>query len=132
MSTLFLATVIGWYLVIVSLFLLFRRETMRTIMAEILAQRALVFVLAVFTLILGLLMVTSHNIWVMAWPVVVTLISWLVLISGLLRFFCPDTAIKMGRSFLNHPTGMNVTTVIFLIIGLFLLFQVYFAGYLSW
>ncbi|WP_367607078.1 hypothetical protein [Legionella sp. W05-934-2] len=131
MNTLFLATVIGWYLVIVSLFTLFRRDASIAVMQDIMGQRSLVFILAVFTLILGLLMVASHNVWVMGWPVVVTLFSWLVLLSGLVRFFCPETAIKMGHYFINHPTRMTISTVIFLIIGLFLLYQVYFAGYFA-
>lgn len=126
MVTLFLGTVIGWYLVIVSLFLLLRRDVLLKGMNDIMDQHGLLMVLAIMTLVLGLLMVTSHNVWVMGWPVVVTLFSWLVLIVGLLRLFLPDLAIKMGRGYMNHPTRLVIAGVITLIIGLFLLFMVYF------
>lgn len=126
MITLFMATVIGWYLVIVSLFTLCQYEQVKSITAEILEQRGLFFIAAIITLILGLLMVASHNIWVMGWPVIITLISWLVLISGLLRLLCANTAKKMGQSFMANPVGMKVVSVVFLLLGLFLLLQVYY------
>ncbi|WP_298623653.1 hypothetical protein [uncultured Legionella sp.] len=126
MVTLFLATVIGWYLVIVSLFTLCRYEQVKSISSEILGNRGLFFIVALITLILGLLMVVSHNIWVMGWPVLITLISWLVLISGLLRLLCAGTANRMGQSFLANPTRMKTVSLILLIIGVFLLLQVYY------
>ncbi|MBL7479203.1 hypothetical protein [Legionella bononiensis] len=126
MTTLFLATVIGWYLVIVSLYSLFQYEQLKANAAEIMGQRGVFFVLAIITLILGLLMVTSHNIWVTGWPVVITVISWMVLISGIIRMFCPDTANKMRQSFMDNPIKMKIAAVVFLLLGLFLLFQVYY------
>lgn len=126
MITLFMATVIGWYLVIVSLFTLCQYEQVKSITAEILVQRGLFFIVAIITLILGLLMVVSHNIWVMGWPVIITLISWLVLISGLLRLLCANKAKKMGQSFMANPVGMKVISIVFLLLGLFLLLQVYY------
>lgn len=125
MSTLFLATVIGWYLVIVSLLILFRHEQIKAVTTEILGQRGLFFIIAIMTVILGLLMVVSHNIWVTEWPLVITLISWLVLLSGLIRLFFPDTTIKMARAFTSHPVKMKITSLVLLLLGLFLLFRVY-------
>ena len=82
-SSIFLAQVIGWYFVIISLFLLGRRQAMKSLVGDILADRALMFFIALITLILGLLLVVSHNLWVMGWPVIITLVAWLVLISGI-------------------------------------------------
>ncbi|CAM3007417.1 hypothetical protein [Legionella worsleiensis] len=126
MTTLFLATVIGWYLVIVSLYSLFYYQQLKSIAAEIMGQKGLFFVLAIVTLILGLLLVASHNIWVMSWPVLITIFSWMVLISGLIRMFCPDTADKMRQSFMDDPIKMRIASLVFLIVGLFLLMQVYY------
>ena len=126
MITLFLATVIGWYLVITCLFSLIRSEHVKAVAEEIMAQRGLFFLMAIITLILGLLLVASHNIWVMSWPVVITLFSWMVLISGLIRLLCPESANKIARSFLDNPTGMKVGCILFLLIGLFLLYHVYY------
>jgi hypothetical protein len=125
MATIFLATVLGWFLVIVSFFLLFKHQHMKLIMADVIGHTGLFFVFALITLIIGLLMVTSHNIWVMGWPVVVTLFSWIILLSGLLRLMWPEVAMQMGQSFFRHPIRMQATGGVLLIIGLFLLFHAY-------
>ncbi|KTC89893.1 DUF308 domain-containing protein [Fluoribacter dumoffii] len=126
MYTNFLAAVLGWYLVIVSLLLLTRREIIVNATKELMGQRAVMFVVGVITLIIGLLMVISHNIWVMDWPVIVTLFAWLTLIGGLFRLYFPDTVYKIWNNIMDK-TGVLITTgVISLVIGLFLLYQVYF------
>lgn len=126
MITLFLATIIGWYLIILSLFLLFRFEQAQTATKEIMKDRGSFLIVALITVISGLLLVASHNEWVMGWPVVITLFSWLVLLGGILRLFFPEVAIKMGQSFLKNPFKIKVSAVISLILGAFLLAHVYF------
>ncbi|MFI4919355.1 MAG: hypothetical protein ACHP65_07345 [Legionellales bacterium] len=129
MATFFLATIIGWYLVIMSTLLLVRADCLKSAISDILAQRGLFFVLAMITLIFGLIMVTSHNIWVMGWPVVITILSWLVLISGLIRLFCAESIHKMAHSFVDHPSRIRILAAVLLILGLFLLFHVYYPIY---
>lgn len=126
MATIFLATVIGWYMVIISLFLLLRHEQVKSIVSDVVAQQGVFFMMTIITIILGLLMVTSHNVWVTGWPVVVTLISWLVLSTGILRLVCAESAKKMASSFVEHSTSLRIAGVIILVIGLFLLFKVYY------
>lgn len=125
MNTIFLATVIGWYLVIFSLLILLRHEEVKSIVGEMMASRGLFFILALFTLIIGILLVASHNIWVKDWPVSITIFSWVVLIGALFRLFFLDSARKIGQSFLNHPIKLKVVSVLLLIFGLYLLYYVY-------
>lgn len=126
MNTLFLSLVMGWYLVIVSLLILCRYEEIRPAIKDITNQPGLFFVLALLTVIIGLLLVVSHNVWVWGCPVVITILAWLVLLSGLLRLVCPTTATRISNAFLNYPTRVKVVAVILLLIGVFLLFNVYY------
>ncbi|MCW8397851.1 DUF308 domain-containing protein [Legionella sp. PATHC038] len=126
MNTNFLAAVLGWYLVIVSLLLLIRREVVVTAMRELMGQRAVMLVVGIITLIIGLLMVISHNVWLMGWPVIVTIFAWLILIGGLFRLYCPDTVYKIWNKVIDKSGLLITTGVISLIIGLFLLYKVYF------
>ena len=123
--SIFLAKVIGGYLVIVSLFMLFRQDMLRSLIKDILAQRALLFVIALITLILGLLLVTSHNIWIMAWPVIITLFAWLTLVGGILRLIFPEQISKIGSLWLKNPAYLKAAAVIYLIIGLFMLYKAF-------
>ncbi|KTD50555.1 Integral membrane protein (PIN domain superfamily) [Legionella rubrilucens] len=124
-STYFLAAVIGWYLVIVSLIVLLRQRLVAGIVSDILGQRALLFFMGLVSLVIGLLLVISHNVWVMSWPVIITLIGWLTLITGILRMAFPDVSLRMGQWWQRRPVAIIVITVIYLLIGLLLLYQVY-------
>ena len=126
MNSIFLATVIGWYMVIFGILMLVRHKQMRSVMADLMAQRGLFFILALMTFILGLLLVMSHNVWVTGWPVSITIFSWFVLVGGLIRLFFLDEALKIGRSFLSEPIIMNIMAILFLIFGVYLLFHVYY------
>lgn len=126
MATLFLAQVIGWYLIIFGLFVLIKHEELKTLLENILNQRALFFVLALLTVILGLLMVVGHNVWVMCWPVIITIFAWLVLINGLARLFFPQKMTELAKSLVSKPIHLQIAAGIFFILGLFLLFRVYF------
>ena len=115
MVTVFLATVIGWYLVVFGLLTLCRYEQLRGVVNDVLGHRGLLFIVAIITFILGLLMVVSHNIWVMGWPVIITVFSWLVLISGIMRLFFPEMVTKVGLSLCNNSTYMYISAIILLL-----------------
>jgi cytochrome bd-type quinol oxidase subunit 2 len=126
MITNFLASVLGWYLVIVSLLLILRSEIVVAAMRELIGHRAVMLVVGILTLMIGLLMVISHNIWIMGWPVIITIIAWLVLIGGLFRLFFPDIVYKIWNKTIDKPNKLIVCGIIILIIGLFLLYKVHF------
>lgn len=125
MATSYLATVIGWYLIIFSVYLFVNRDNAVSIMREAMSNRPLFFVIAVMTVILGLLMVASHNIWVKDWTVVVTIFSWLVLVGGLLRLFIPETVLRMGSKVTSDPSRLFLLAAILMLVGLYLLLHVY-------
>lgn len=127
MITIFLANVLGWYLVIVSVLLLARRDLVINAMREMMRQRSVMLLVGIITLIIGLLMVVSHNIWVVGWPVIITIFAWLTLIGGLIRLFCPESVFKIWNKVVDRSEKMIACGVISLIIGLFLLYHVYFA-----
>ncbi|HHF7346652.1 TPA: hypothetical protein ACPSKE_002094 [Legionella feeleii] len=124
--TLFLARVIGWYFVIISLYMLCCQQALKAIITDILGQRALMFFIALLTVILGLLLVISHNVWVMGWPVIITLIAWLVLIGGVYRLINPDLLTKVAQWWLRNPAYLIIAAILYLIIGLYLLYRAYF------
>lgn len=126
MMTNFLGLVLGWYLVIFSLLIFLRHEPLQSLLTDLVKQKVVFFVIALITLIMGLLMTASHNIWVMGWPVVITILSWLILIGGLIRLFFPDKTREMATWFLNDPKRIKIAAIFCFILGLFLLFKVYF------
>ncbi|WP_253675041.1 hypothetical protein [Legionella micdadei] len=123
----FLAKVIGWYFVIMGLFLIARQQTLKTAINELVSDSALMVVVGAITLILGLILVIAHNVWVIGWPVIITVIAWLVLIGGLLRLFAPELGIRMAKGWLKNPRYFIVAALVYIIVGLYLLYRAYFA-----
>lgn len=126
MTTIFLATVMGWYMVVMSLILFFKQNYLKLVVADIMTEKGLFFIVAIMTFILGLLLVVSHNIWMMGWPVLVTILSWLVLLGGLIRLFFPETVQRIWENAFNNSLLMRVIGVIILILGVYLLLHVYY------
>jgi len=52
----------------------------------------------------------SHNVWVANWPVIITLLGWIAVISGAVRVFAPDRATKLGKKFLSYNFTMAAAT----------------------
>lgn len=125
MNTVFLATAIGWYSIIISAFILLRADQFKAVATDILGNRGLFFTFTLFTYIIALLLVLNHNIWVNHWTVAITIFSWALLLTTLFRLFNMDFVIKKGKSILKHPHALKVPGIISLIFGLYLLFHVY-------
>ena len=85
----FLSKVLGIYLIIVSLAMFLNLEQFTIYVQDLLKNAPLMLVLGLWTLILGLLMVVSHNIWQWNWRLLITLISWVVLLKGASIIFYP-------------------------------------------
>lgn len=119
--SIFLAKVIGWLFVIMGIFLLARQKLISSIIEDTLEQPGLLFILGFITLVMGLLLVVSHNMWTMSWPVIITIIAWLTLLGGIFRLFSPDLNKNLARGWLKKPTYIIVSAIIYIIIGLYLL-----------
>ena len=46
----------------------------------------------------GIVIVRAHNLWVRSWPVVVTLVGWVIIFLGLFRMFAPELQLEGARS----------------------------------
>ncbi|KTD21774.1 hypothetical protein [Legionella londiniensis] len=121
----FLAKVIGWYCVILSLVMIFRQEQIKAIFQQIASEQALLFIVGIMTLILGLLLVISHNVWKMRWPLLITLLSWLTLISGIVRLIYPEIGIEAALWWFENTSWLIFAATIYLLIGIYLLYKAY-------
>lgn len=91
--TVFLARLIGLYSILVSLAMLIRRQATVDVLTAMLHNAQLLLSLGVITVIAGLAMVLSHNVWSGgAVTVIVTVVGWIALIKGALLLFLPPEA----------------------------------------
>lgn len=88
--TAFLGRLIGLYCILVSVSMLIRKQASVEVLTAMLHNAQLLLSLGVITVIAGLAMVLSHNVWSGgAVTVIVTLVGWIALIKGALLLMLP-------------------------------------------
>ena len=125
MTTVFIAQVLGFYLAIMGLFLIFRRNIILLAMNDIMARPGLLLMIAISTLVIGLMVVASHNVWVMKWPVIITCCGWLALTSGLIRLFLPEFIHRVWNKIAAKPEILTMAGIIMLVVASFLIYKIY-------
>lgn len=123
-TSLFLAKAIGLYFVLFSLFILIRHKALADIMREITAQPGFMLISGIITLVLGILLVISHNVWVSDWRIIITIIAWLIFVSGIIRLFFFDAAKPIAEWWIKHRSFLIGFAIIYLIIGFYLLYVI--------
>ncbi|MBI2707134.1 MAG: hypothetical protein HYX35_02310 [Proteobacteria bacterium] len=73
--SLFLAKVLGLYMTVLSIGLLIHAKKMKSILMDSMDSPPLLLVSGVIALIVGLLIVISHNMWASDWRVLITIIG---------------------------------------------------------
>ena len=125
-TSLFLAKVFGLYFMVTGLVAPLRRKDLMAMVEQLFENRPLIFVLSFVGFVIGLLLVVSHNVWLAGWPVVVTILAWLVLLKALVYLLLPfETLERLIRRFglirrLNREAWFTIGGAISFLLGVFL------------
>ena len=98
-TSIFLRELIGPVMALVGVSVLANEAAFRKLAQEFLRSPALIFLAGMILMPAGLAIVLSHNVWVADWPVIITLLGWIAVISGAVRIFAPDRVTISGRRF---------------------------------
>lgn len=129
-TTVFLARVIGLFGAISTLAILIRYKTYLAMEESAAKNPVLTYLSGFFILLVGLVLTLSHPVWTLDWPIVITIIGWLVLIKGALRILFPEIVQKLidkkqtDRRFL-------LSEIVVLLISLYLIYQGFELSWLS-
>jgi vacuolar-type H+-ATPase subunit I/STV1 len=90
MSTKFLARLMGFWIVLTVVGMMVTPAASLQAITRLFSDPALMWITGVFTLLIGLAVVLTHNRWSGgAVPVLVTLYGWIALVKGLLFIWLP-------------------------------------------
>ncbi len=120
--SIFLAKTIGLYLVIVSAAFMLKANELKPMILDMLKNPSLVLFSGILALIFGILIVVSHNVWVMDWRVIITLLGWLTLLKGVVRLFYPEFVMRKAIMCIENKAFYTIMMLITLLIGLVLLY----------
>jgi hypothetical protein len=121
--SLFLAKVMGSYLLIVGLALLTRRRMFMGFMKESSGHMYVVYLFSFVAVIMGLLVVNSHNLWVADWRVLITIAGWLILIKGLILMFFPVYTQKLLIWRQEQTVVLTLISIFILLMGAYLAYH---------
>jgi len=119
--TIFLARLIGVFEILIALSMLMHKQAFVELITAMLQDRPLLFFISIITVIAGLAIILSHNIWFGgALPVVVTLFGWAILLKGLLSLFFPPEVMISTLDILRFEEYFYLYAGAPLLLGLYL------------
>lgn len=118
--SIFLAQLIGCFAFLSSLAMLVHQARFKKQITDFLGSQSMIALSGNLSLLLGLLIVISHNIWISEWPVLITIIGWIVLLQGLMRIYFPDAFVKMVKD-LMAKSGFTLWCWVWLLVGIYLI-----------
>ena len=90
-----------------------------------LADRPLVLISGVLAMTAGLSIVNTHTVWILEWPLIVTLFGWALLLGGALRVVAPNVVDDVGGAMMDRPKMTRIVGVFWALLGAFLTFKGY-------
>jgi hypothetical protein len=125
--SIFLARLLGPLLLIGGASILLNPKAFRTLAGEVIRSVTLVYLFGFIDFAAGLAIVLTHNVWLLSWRVLITLLGWLMLIRGAIRVLIPETVMAYAAKVLRKKQVLPAAGVVTAAIGLVLC---YF-GYVS-
>lgn len=117
--SIFLAKIIGLYLILKALIVLANYRRLPNLVAEFLKSEGLRLTAGLIVIILGLLIVVSHNIWTANWRIIITLYGWTLLLKGLAVLLLRFPVEKFLALSTNKICVMIISLVV-LLLGVYL------------
>lgn len=120
-----LAHIWGFYLIIVGSAYITRKINVHTLAEELASKKAITYITAILTLMIGLITITLHNVWQLDWRLIVTLLGFISTIKGIFLLYYPEMFPKFAK-FIQKSGHGRLIGAIAVIFGLFLVFCSYF------
>ena len=126
-NSILIAKLIGPILLVAALAMVAKPKDLQEMALGFLNDRALIWFAGVLTMLAGLAIVNAHNIWMLGWPVVITIFGWAAVIGGAFRIALPGTVQTVGRAMIERDVLMRVSSYIWLLFGAWLTYVGYFS-----
>lgn len=125
--SIYLAKVLGAYMLIVGVAVLIKGKSLSKIIKELTHGQVIQYLGGLLCLIIGLLIVSVHNIWETSpfYVLLITLIGWITVIKGAVHLLLPDKTVDKMIKFFDNRTWFVLWGVVSVIIGVYFLYAWY-------
>lgn len=116
----FIAGLAGPLLMALAAALLVNRKSVGDLVTGVLNRPEFIFFSGVLTLLAGLAIVRTHNIWSAEWTVLVTALGWACVIAGIVRIVWPERVTALRDAAMQSENAITVWALVALLLGAFL------------
>ena len=120
----FIASLVGPVALALGLSMLVNGDLFPAMLQQIQNNFPLIVVAGVLALVAGLAIVRTHPIW-SGWPVIITILGWLLVIGGLLRIVFPHQMAELAMRLVPNPVLLTIPAVVLCLVGAFLSYKAY-------
>jgi hypothetical protein len=120
----FIARLIGPAFVAVGLGVLANGPFYTALILEAVHSPTLIYFSGLMALVPGLAILNVHRSW-SGWPVIITIIGWLMVIGGVIRLVLPATTATLASDSYSKPFVLLTVALVVLVVGAYLCFEGY-------
>ena len=111
----FLAKFFGLVFIFVGAALFFKPQDYQANAKDIAKSNAIMTLISILPIVAGVSLIISHNIWVKNWPVIITVLGWVIFFCGIIRlFFHKHIMMYMGKQANNKSFFVSVGILLFI------------------
>ena len=121
------ARFIGPVMLVAAVSMLLDRNAIRAVGEDFMNSPALIYLAGVLTLIMGIAIITFHNIWVMDWRLIITLFGYIAIVSGVFRMAFPTKVKHLGDWMLETKMIVRSAALLNGMLGAYLTYQGFMA-----
>ncbi|MGH8559844.1 MAG: hypothetical protein ACRESZ_20805 [Methylococcales bacterium] len=115
--------VFSWFILILGLSYLLQAENWIRLAGTLEDETYRFYPLSLLILVMGLVIVHTHNVWGLQWQVAVTLLGWLLVIKNIVYLLFTSRIDQFVLSTAGMRLWLRVSGVIFSLVGAILLYR---------
>ena len=116
---------LGPIILVLSIPMILSPASFQQMARRFIADSPLVVISGILAMTAGLSIVNTHNIWVLGWPVIVTLLGWALVLGGASRIVAPRVVERVGSRMMDRPTMTRIVGAFWALLGAFLTLKGY-------
>lgn len=116
-TSIILAKIIGPLFLVVGIGIFINLEHYRRMVVDFGNSPLSIYMSGTIAMLVGLLIVTFHNVWTWSWPVIITIMGWLSLIKGAVRIALPKLVAERSSRYGRNTNTVMITAIFVVVLG---------------
>ena len=119
--TLFIAKILGILYTVIGIGILLNMKAYMRMFEDFIEHPAVIYLTGVGLLIGGVAIILNHNVWVLNWPVVITIMGFTATYKGIALIIFPNAMVKMIKKFITMRKSLMADIIFVILLGSFLI-----------